>query len=102
MDRGTALLQNLRGQLQNWLLTIQRATGATDVSFVPHTAGEFTIRVTWRPKGGEEQTYDRVFTRQEVFGASYQTSPQTWRVQRKACDYAREIMRQVLTIRGAV
>jgi hypothetical protein len=101
MDRGAILLQGLRGQLEGWLDTIKRATSATSVSFVTHAQGEFTLRIEWK-KDGAVQHFDRMFTRPEVFGASYGHSPMSWRVQRRACDYARDVMRQVLSARGVI
>ena len=100
MDRGTILLNGLRSQLVGWLDVIRRGVGATDISIVQGGDGEFTVHVEWTTKGGELQSFDKPFTRQEVFGASYGHTPLTWRVQRRACDYARDIMRQILSARG--
>lgn len=102
MDRGGTLLQGLRQQLQLRVDTIRRATYATSVTFIPHDGGEFTVRVEWAVKGAEPKVFEKKFTRQEVFGASYGHSPMSWRVQRKACDYTRDIMRQVLAARGVL
>jgi len=98
MDHGAVLLQGLRNQLQGWMQTIQRATCATAVSFVALPEGEFTLRVEWQHKGGEKKVFDRVFSKSEILG----TNPAQWRVQRRACDYARDIMRDVLSARGAI
>lgn len=100
VDRGTVLLQGLRQQLQGWADPIRRATCATSVTFIPHELGEFTLRVEWMSKEGTTKTFDRKFTRQEVFGSSYGHSPAGWRVERRACDHARDTMRQVLEARG--
>jgi hypothetical protein len=100
MDRGDALLQGLRQQLERWFDPIRRSTGATGVEFVAHPNGEFALRVKWWDGG--DRHHDRVFTRQEVFGASYGNTPLSWRVQRRACDYARDCIRQVLTVRGVM
>lgn len=98
MDHGAVLLQGLRNQLQGWMQTIKRATCATDVLFVPLADGEFVLRVEWQYKGGEKKTFDRTFSKSEILG----TNPAQWRVQRRACDYARDIMRDVLAARGAI
>jgi hypothetical protein len=100
MDRGYALLQGLRVQLERWTDTIRKATCATAVSFVPQTEGEFALRIEWKLKTGEVKTFDRVFTRREVFGASYRRQPHAWQVERRACDYARDCIQKVLTERG--
>jgi hypothetical protein len=102
LDRGHALLQGLRHQLERWFDTIRKATGATRVFFVAHPDGEFALRVEWETKAGEKMFYDRMFTREEVFGASYRNSVASWQVQRRACDYARDCMRQVLSARGVM
>lgn len=100
MDRGEALLQGLRGQLRNWLHVIKRSTYATDAELLPGVGGEFSVRVTWVPRGGATTHFERQFTRSDVFGPTYTEGPGGWRVQRKACVYAREIISAVLTARG--
>jgi hypothetical protein len=102
MDRGTVLLQTLCGQLRGWADPIRRATYATSVDFLPGKDGEFTLRVVWPSREDGPQHYDKEFTRPEVFGVSYAGSPLAWRVQRRACDYARDVMREVLAARGAL
>ena len=102
MDRATALLQGLRDQLQHWFDPIKRATGATSVTYVHRENGEFAVRIEWKMKNGELKNFEREFTRQELFGASYTNSPMSWRIQRRACDYARDTMRQVLAARGVL
>jgi 3-phenylpropionate/cinnamic acid dioxygenase small subunit len=99
MDRGEALLQGLRRQLEHRLDSIRRSVGATTVSIVPQPDGEFSIRVEWVMKDGTK-TFDHSFTQRSVFGASYMGSPMAWRVEKKACDYARDCIRQVLAARG--
>jgi len=101
MDRGTALLQNLRKKLEGWVSPIQRATGASSVEFIPRDAGEFSICVAWK-SGDTLCSFDRLFARKEVFGASYALGPSSWHVQKRACDYARDLIRQVLEQRGVL
>jgi hypothetical protein len=100
MDRAEALLQGLRRQLEYRFDSIRRSTGATGVAFVVKPGGEFAIEVTWKMKDGEVKTFLRHFTKQEVFGSSYSGNPMAWRVERRACDYARDCIRQVLAARG--
>ena len=100
MDRGDALLNGLRNQMERWQDPIKRATCAATVSFISRQNGEFTVRVEWRQKDCEAKTFDYEVTRKGVFGASYGHSPLTWRVEKRACDYARDVMRQVLAARG--
>lgn len=100
MDRAEALLQGLRRQLEHRFDSIRRSTGATGVAFVIKPGGEFAIEVTWKPKDGEAKSFYRHFTKRELFGASYNGSPAAWRIERRACDYARDCIRQVLAARG--
>ena len=102
-DRAEVLLQGLRVRLQEWFPIIKRATGAMDVCWVPISDGAFTVNVTWMMKDRPHPyQHSTSFTHQKVFGESYKHSPQAWRVQRKACDYARDIIRSVLTERGVL
>jgi hypothetical protein len=106
MDRAATLLQGLRRQLEKWLDTIKRTTGATAVVLLPAPPGafihpgEFVLRVEWKTKSGETKSFEHYYTRGEVFGSSYGGNPLTWRVEKRACDHAREFMRQVLAFRG--
>jgi hypothetical protein len=94
MDRGTALLADLRAKLEARCGVIQRSTYAT-VVLQARPDGEFAVQVTW-PDG----TYEKVFTRAFVFGASIRRAPPLWAVQRRACDHARDIITEVLRQRG--
>jgi hypothetical protein len=78
---------------------VQRATRANDVRVEPGEHGEFSILVSWDHKG-QAGSYLKAYTRQAVFGPSYSLAPEAWSVQRKACEYARELMRDVLQRRG--
>jgi hypothetical protein len=100
MDRGTVLLQGLRNNLRGWTDRIRRATYATDVTFTAQPDGEFTVRVEWTLKDGQKKYFDKTYTRREVFGLSYSGHQHGWRIQRKVCDYAKELMRDVLNARG--
>jgi hypothetical protein len=101
-DRGTILLNGLLSQLRGWFDTIRRATYAKELTVLPLPDGEFTIRVTWQPKDGAEKHFDKTFTRKDMFGASYGHSPMAWRVERRACDHARDLMRAVLAEQGVL
>lgn len=100
MDRGAVLLQGLRKNLQAWTDRIKRATCASNVVFTAEPDGEFTVQVEWAVKGGEPRFYRQTYTRREVFGSSYSEQQHGWRVQKKTCDYAKELMRNVLNARG--
>ena len=94
MDRGAALLAALRAKLEARRDVVQRSTYAT-VTFHTRPDGEFSVKVTW--PGG---TYEKVFDRAFVFGASYRRPSPQWTVQRRACDHTRDIIREVLAARG--
>lgn len=102
MDRGTTLLQGLRAQLGCWFDTIRRGVGATDLECTPAENGEFILRVTWKTKAGEEKKHERLFSRDFVFGHTATGSPLAFRVQKRACDYAKDFMREILAMRGAL
>ena len=100
MDRGEVLLNSLRHKLEGWTPTIRRSVYARAVTILPQPRGEFVVRVEWVTKGGETKTFERAFTRKGVFGASYSRGHLNWHVERKSCDYARELIQQVLNERG--
>ena len=98
MDRGETLLRGLQDKLKAWADYIQRCTHAT-VSFVPMAHGEFEVVVNWPAQGGPAGEYKKAFTRSFVFGGTFQLSPNAWTIERKACDHARDIVRDVLNKR---
>ncbi len=85
-----------------WLATIQRGTGLTDIAFVDGPAGSFTLLAKWKTKDGKEKSFSRDFTREFVFGRTASGSPLAFRVQKRACDYAKDFMREILALRGAL
>lgn len=102
MDRGAVLLQGLRERLNDgWMGSIRRATGAHQATFAMDGAGEFTVRVVWK-HGEEEKVYEKKFTKAYVLGPSIHRPMAEWRLEKRACDYARDIMREVLAQRGAL
>jgi hypothetical protein len=102
MDRGSIILQELRKRLNDgWIGGIRRATGAHQVTFVVNDDGEFTVRVVWKV-GEEERVYEKKFTKAYVLGASIHRPMAEWSLQRRACDHARDIMREVLAQRGVL
>lgn len=97
MDRGAALLQGLLSNLRQWAPHIRRATCAREVEVEYGERGAFSLVVSW--DGG---LYRKDYTPEFVFGASYTLPPDAWAIQRRACDYARELMREVLRRRGVL
>ncbi len=101
MDRGLTLLQGLRTQIGCWFDTIQRGVGATELECADADNGEFILRARWKTKDGEK-THERHFSRDFVFGHTASGSPLAFRVQKRACDYAKDFMREILALRGAL
>ena len=100
MDRGLALMQRFRGQFSTWMQTIQRGIGATDLQMIPtQEREEFILRATWKGPDGE-RTHEKLFSQELVFGRTYGGNPLALAVQRRACDHARDFMREVLGMRG--
>jgi hypothetical protein len=98
MDRGEALLSDLRNKLEaGWADTIRRATGAR-LTFTGLPGGEFVVKCLW----GETKTYEKTFTRERVFASSYMQGMHGWRVERRACDHARDLIRELLVERGVL
>lgn len=102
MDRGAVLLQGLRDKLfSGWARSIQRSTGAHNVEFVTRENGEFAVRVSWK-KGEVDKVFEKEFTRAHVLGPSLHRPMMEWHMQKRTCDYAREIMCEVLAQRGVL
>lgn len=101
--RDVLLMRMLQSQMAGWISVIQRGVGADLVEFSPREGGkEFTIVVTYRSKAGEMVKYESHFSQDRVFGASMRGALVTWRIQKKACDFARDVMREVLEKRGVL
>lgn len=100
MDRPTVLLQGLRAKILQWQAFIKRAAYANSVSVEPGELGEFIVTVRWINKSGETGEYRKLFSREYVFGRTMQLASSAWMVQRCAGEYAREVVREVLRLRG--
>lgn len=93
-------MQRLRAQLDTWMQTIHRGVGATDLKMHPTgERGEFILKVTWKGPDGE-RSHEQLFSQQYVFGRTYGGEPLALSAQKRACEYARAFMREVLTKRG--
>lgn len=100
MDRGGALMQGLQGKLKAWADYIKRCTYG-EVTFVQKTGGEFDVVVRWpSTRGGPAGEYTKSFTRRYAFGGTFSLSPNAWSVERRACEHARDIVREILEKRG--
>jgi len=101
--RDVLLMKVLIDQMQGWLDVIRRGTAADKVEIVPKEGlREFAVVIHYRTKDGQPKTFESYFSRQRVFGASLQGKAQTWAIQRRACDYAREVLREALENRGVL
>ncbi len=81
---------------------MKRSTHATEVVFEPKAHGEFTVVIRWVNKDQTTGEYKKDFTKEFVFGSTFRLSPQAWVVEKRACDYARDIVRGVLQQRGVL
>lgn len=98
MDRPRALLQDLRNKLsRQHLVRIQRALGGGEARIVLGNEGEFVIE--FHPLKGAE-VYRKEFTRALVFASTMHLSPHAWAIEKRACDYAQDFVREVLQKRG--
>jgi hypothetical protein len=103
MDRGGVLLQQLREKLgAGWMGSICRSTGAQTAKFVGRENGEFAVTVIWHLKDGTEKVFTKEFTRTYVLGSSFKRPMLEWRIEKRACDYARAIIQDVLSQRGVL
>jgi hypothetical protein len=84
-----------------WVDTIRRGVGATDLEMADAPEGEFILRVKWKNHDGE-RVHERLFSREFVFGPTFSGSPLAYCVQKRACDYAKDFMREILTQRGVL
>lgn len=81
-----------------WVGPIQRGVGALEVTLDDAPNGEFFLRAKWK---GDRQ-HEQLFSKEFVFGSTAQGSPFAFRVQKRACDYAKDFMREILAQRGAL
>lgn len=99
MDRAALLLQDLRTKLLRLHLDRLRRALHADVSIEMGEGGEFTVVVQPNYPPGTKG-YRKLFSKQLVFAGTYHLSPQAWAVEKRACDYATDIIKEVLEQRG--
>ena len=98
-DRGGLLLGGLLSRLRPWFEFIQRATHAQSVDVVPKQFGEFNVVVSEVAKSGPWSVPVEL-TRMKCFGVTYPLGPDAWALTMRPCDFARDIVKSVLTSRG--
>lgn len=99
-SRGAILLGELLTKIRPWFTHIRRATHASDLQVEPGAhAGEFALRIRGQGKDAPWE-YTSVFSQGRVFGATYPMGPEAWAPHQRPCDFAREVIREVLTHRG--
>ena len=99
-SRARDLLNRLRVQLTPWIDTICKATSATDLTFSVHPEG-LSVHAKWKNADGTEGQTSKVFAVDYVLGPDH-SSTFRCRIQKRTCEYAREVIRQVLTARGVI
>lgn len=97
-DRGTLLLKDLKLKLQRAHVERLRRSLHSAVAFEEGQGGEFTVVVT--PLRSTTASFRKLFSRQLVFAGTFHLSPHAWAVEKRACDYAADIIREVLEQRG--
>lgn len=102
MDRGEVLLQQFRSRLNTWLDVIRRGTGAYEVRVIPRVQGEFDVLVRWKNKDGTDGLYLKEFTRGFVFSHTHQLHEHAWYPDKMPCEYAKDIIRDILNLRGVL
>lgn len=100
MDRGQLLLNGLRTKLLQEHLDRLRRCLSANVTIEPGEGGEFTVVVT--PKKVDMPPFKKLFSRRLVFAGTFHLSPYAWAVEKRACDYTNDIIREVLQQRGIV
>lgn len=98
MDRGHLLLNDLRIKLQRAHIERLRRALSSNVAIEQGEGGEFTIVVT--SLRSNVPSFRKLFSRRLVFAGTYHLSPEAWAVEKRACDYATDIIREVLEQRG--
>ena len=96
MSRSDELLQQFQQHMVRWARPIRNGTGATDLVFSVVPGDGFTLRVVWKNGGEYVRHYSKVF----IFGQGY--DEMSCSIKKRACDYARDFMREVLAQRGAI
>lgn len=99
MDRGQLLLNDLRIKFQRAHIDRLRRALHADVTIEPGQGGEFTVVVQPKYPPGTP-SFRKLFSRELVFAGTYRYSPQAWAVEKRACDYTSDIVREVLEQRG--
>ena len=97
-DRGTLLLKDLKFKLQRSHVERIRRALHSDITFEEGEGGEFTVAV--KPLRSTTVSFRKLFSRQLVFAGTFHLSPNAWAVEKRACDYAADIIREVLEQRG--
>jgi hypothetical protein len=102
MDRSVALMRALQRRLAGWFDVIRRATGAQDLRFENHDDGSFSLVAEWAGGSRDASSFAKMFTREKVFGRSHALPSEAQFVERRACDHARDFIREILERRGVI
>lgn len=98
-DRGTILLKDLKFKLQRLHVgRLRRSLQFPDIEFEEGQGGEFTVIVT--PKHLRHDRLSEAVQLTTLFAGTFHLSPHAWAVEKRACDYTADIIREVLEQRG--
>ena len=73
-----------------------------EVEFLTRSGGEFAISVKWKNRDGSKGSYVKEYTKEFCFGRSFTLATTSWNVEKRPCDYARDLVRCVLDARGVL
>jgi len=79
-----------------------RATYANSVDIISREDGTFHVKVAWVDKHGVAGEHISEFPLSRIFGETTVLPEYSWAIARKAYDHSREVIREVLTVRGAL
>lgn len=99
MNRGEQLLQVFLSEMRQQASRIKKGSYANDVT-LSRSAGGVDVVVVWKNKNGTEGRWTKTFTLEELLGDTMRQPPTAWRIQRRFCAYAREVLGSVLNQRG--
>ena len=101
MSPGRLLLQQLASELRARGERIRRSSYAERVEIRVRPQG-LHVEVFWKNKSGEDASWEKLFSLQELLGDSFHLDPLAWQVEKRPCGLSREIAQAVLYQRGVM
>lgn len=95
MDRGLALLQQFRQQMEAQAAYLRRCTYAKSVRVGPVQDRTVTVTFEW----DRRLPFSKTYTLEELCGPSYLLQPLAWKLQLPPCVQAKKLGQEALTQR---